>query len=133
MDVQQRIKSWKKARRDETVAFKKRLTLLDAATAALEQLPTALSYVGMTPQGQILLSAFLSDDTEVKALIREIRDVLHVRESTKELNSSNGTLIYRTENAAIATTVYGGAVPENCSLIPEAHSYITYTMKCEEK
>lgn len=131
MDVLARIKSWKQERKRETVRFKACVAALETASDLLARMPDELSYAGIT-EGKIHMTAYGSSDDAVRDLIARIRSVLGVSRSEKELADYNGTISYITQNDTVHTKVMGGTLPANCTLVPEAHSYITYTMSCQE-
>lgn len=132
MDVALKIKSWRQERKASTVRFKEQSAILTSAAALLAQLPEELSYEGIR-DGQISLTAYCTTDDAVRELIAQIRVVLDVKKSDKELELYSGTITYITQNDVIRTKVMGGAIPANCQLIPESHSYLSYTMTCKEE
>ena len=69
---------------------------------------------------------------QAKELSAECRELLGVRESTKRIDSMDGTITYTTANDIVTVEVHGGNLPTNCVLIPEEHSYTTYKMQCTE-
>ncbi len=127
------IKRQKKERRKSSTQFRLRLELLAEHQETLDRLPKelSLSLGGYSKVHPIYLTAYLGNDEDVKRVTAEIRAVLGVKESVKQLSDDH--MSYTTENDVIRTTVYGGDIPTNCRLIPESHSYITYTMECGEE
>ena len=133
MNVTGTIKDWKRNQRDQSQILKQRISIVQERADILEKLPDALSYSRLnTYESEVVLEAFLSSDEEVKKLIAEIREVLSVKESTKEFNGTSN-VNYITKCKGIVTIVHGGDLPEGCKLIPESHSYITFTMECKDE
>jgi len=115
--------------RTQTIVFlKKHAALLDNAP---EELSLSSNYTGQS-MDKAYYTAFLYNDHDVRVLCAKVRGWLGVRDSVKKLDTGAGKIIYVTSNEFVSVSVYGGDVPENCTLTPTSHSYITYTMTCAE-
>jgi len=68
----------------------------------------------------------------VRRVCAEVRAILGVSRSEKSINGSTGKVTLTTTGHGMTVKVYGGAVPDNCELIPHSKSYIEWEMKCKE-
>jgi hypothetical protein len=80
----------------------------------------------------LVFIAWPADDAQVRRVCAEVRAILGVSRSEKSINSSTGKVTLTTTAHGMTVKVYGGAVPDNCELIPTSQSYITWEMKCKE-
>ena len=80
----------------------------------------------------LIFIAYPADDAQVRRVCAEVRAILGVSRSEKSINSSTGKVTLTTTAHGMTVKVYGGAVPDNCELIPTSQSYITWEMKCKE-
>jgi len=80
----------------------------------------------------LIFIAWPADDAQVRRVCAEVRAILGVSRSEKSINSSTGKVTLTTTAHGMTVKVYGGAVPDNCELIPTSQSYITWEMKCKE-
>ena len=80
----------------------------------------------------LIFIAWPADDAQVRRVCGEVRAVLGAKRSEKSLDSRSGTITLTTEGHGITVKIYGGAVPDNCELIPHSESYIRWEMKCKE-
>ena len=80
----------------------------------------------------LIFIAYPADDAQVRRVCAEVRAILGVSRSEKSINSSTGKVTLTTTAHGMTVKVYGGAVPDNCELIPHSKSYIEWEMKCKE-
>jgi len=80
----------------------------------------------------LIFIAYPSDDAQVRRVCAEVRAILGVSRSEKSISSSTGKVTLTTTAHGMTVRVYGGAVPDNCELIPHSKSYIEWEMKCKE-
>ena len=80
----------------------------------------------------LVFIAWPADDAQVRRVCAEVRAILGVSRSEKSINGSTGKVTLTTTAHGMTVKVYGGAVPDNCELIPTSQSYITWEMKCKE-
>ena len=80
----------------------------------------------------LIFIAWPADDAQVRRVCAEVRAILGVSRSEKSINSSTGKVTLTTTAHGMTVRVYGGAVPDNCELIPHSKSYIEWEMKCKE-
>lgn len=92
----------------------------------IKELPEELSYVC-----GLYFTAYLDNDEDVRRVCADVRKVLGVKTSDKELERVTGKISYVTEGRGIKVKVYGGDLPSNCTLIKKSNSYITYEMECK--
>ena len=80
----------------------------------------------------LIFIAWPADDAQVRRVCAEVRAILGVSRSEKSINSSTGKVTLTTSGHGMTVRVYGGAVPDNCELIPHSVSRIEWEMKCKE-
>ena len=80
----------------------------------------------------LIFIAYPADDAQVRRVCAEVRAILGVSRSEKSINGSTGKVTLTTTAHGMTVKVYGGAVPDNCELIPHSKSYIEWEMKCKE-
>jgi hypothetical protein len=80
----------------------------------------------------LVFIAWPADDAQVRRVCAEVRAILGVSRSEKSISSSTGKVTLTTTAHGMTVRVYGGAVPDNCELIPHSKSYIEWEMKCKE-
>ena len=80
----------------------------------------------------LVFIAWPADDAQVRRVCAEVRAILGVSRSEKSINGSTGKVTLTTTAHGMTVKVYGGAVPDNCELIPHSKSYIEWEMKCKE-
>jgi hypothetical protein len=80
----------------------------------------------------LIFIAYPADDAQVRRVCAEVRAILGVSRSEKSINSSTGKVTLTTTAHGMTVRVYGGAVPDNCELIPHSVSRIEWEMKCKE-
>lgn len=132
MEVELTLKSWGESRKRDGLQYRRRVRLVKAAAAKIEELGSEFSFTYIS-NGKVRLTVGAENGTGARFYAARAREVLGVKQSTKELNTSSGMIDYTTENDKIVTVVRGGDVPANCHLVPKANSYITYQMVCNEE
>ena len=80
----------------------------------------------------LIFIAYPADDAQVRRVCAEVRAILGVSRSEKSIDSYSGKVTLTTTGHGMTVKIYGGAVPDNCELIPHSESYIRWEMKCKE-
>ncbi len=137
-----RIKELRKARRvagrnftESVAALKEHAEFLDGMPAQLSY--GSYSYASTLPNGDVLpgkfhYTAFTRTPQDARDLAAAVRAYLRVKKSEKVLDTLDGSMSYVTQNSIVWVKVFGGEIPRNCTLIPESHSYLSYSMKCND-
>ena len=100
---------------------------LEELAPLIDRLPDELSH-----SYDLVFVTHLTDDAQVRRVCAEVRAILGVSRSEKSINSSTGKVTLTTTAHGMTVRVYGGAVPDNCELIPHSVSRIEWEMKCKE-
>ena len=100
---------------------------LEELAPIIDRLPKELSH-----SYDLVFTAYPGDDSAVRRVCGQVRDVLGAKKSEKSLDSRSGTITLTTEGHGITVKIYGGAVPSNCKLTASSQSYVTWEMVCKE-
>jgi hypothetical protein len=100
---------------------------LEELAPLIDRLPDELSH-----SYDLVFVTHLTDDAQVRRVCAEVRAILGVSRSEKSIDSYSGKVTLTTTGHGMTVKVYGGAVPDNCELIPHSESYIRWEMKCKE-
>ena len=121
------VKSMRRARLTKELEQRTTIRRLEELAPIIDRLPKELSH-----SYDLVFTAFPGDDSEVRRVCGQVRDVLGAKKSEKSLDSRSGTITLTTEGHGITVKIYGGAVPANCTLTASSQSYVTWEMKCKE-
>jgi len=121
------VQAMRRGRYTRELALRNTMRRLEELAPLIDRFPQEVNH-----SYDLIFNAWPADDAQVRRVCAEVRAILGVSRSEKSIHSSTGKVTLTTSGHGITVRVFGGAVPDNCELIPHSKSYIEWEMKCKE-